>query len=113
MQSAAQKIGAEPLAVLAFLCGISGLGLSFLKGKNSAIAAGGAGALAAIFLLALKSKLEGDALRQGGVIRVQYAAGYWVVLAMFLAAVLMISPLLQSRKAQIDLANPRREIPPR
>jgi hypothetical protein len=124
----AQKVGAEPLAVLAFLCGIAGLGLSFLKGKNSAIpstpppptslreaeqgrslrdgersrtvAPALAGGLAAIFLLALKSKLEGDALKQGGgAIQVQFAAGYWAVLVLFLAAVaLNIFLLMHGRR---------------
>ena len=84
----AQKVDAEPLAVLAFLSGIAGLALSFLRGRKSAIAPATAGVVAAILLLALKSKLDGDALRQGGgVIQVDYAAGFWAVLILFLAAV--------------------------
>jgi len=83
-----QKVDAEPLAVLAFLSGIAGLALSFLRGRKSAIAPATAGVVAAILLLALKSKLDGDALRQGGgVIQVDYAAGFWAVLILFLAAV--------------------------
>lgn len=96
----AQKVGAEPLAVLTFLCGIAGLGLSFLKGRNSGIGPILAGGLAAIFLLALKSKLESDALKQGGgAIQVQFAAGYWVVLVFFLAAVALNAfPLVQGKR---------------
>jgi hypothetical protein len=94
-----QKINAEPLAVLAFLCGILGLGLSFLKGRTGAIVPAGTGGLAAVLLLVLKSKIEGDALSKGsGVIQVSYDAGFYVVLALFLAALaLNIFVLLQGK----------------
>jgi len=94
-----EKMNAEPLAVLAFLCGVLGLGLSFLKGRTGAIAPAATGGLAAILLLALKSKIEGDALSKGsGVIQVNYEVGFYIVLILSLAAVaLNISVLLQGK----------------
>ena len=94
-----EKVNAEPLAVLAFLCGVLGLGLSFLKGRGGAIAPTVMGGLGAIVLLALKSKIDGDALSKGsGVIQVSYEAGFYVVMILFLAAVaLNIFVLLQGQ----------------
>lgn len=82
-----EKLNAEPLAALAFLCGVVGLALSFLKGRTSAIAPAAAGGLAAILLLAMRSKIDGDALQKGGgVIQVNYDVGFYVVVLLFLAA---------------------------
>jgi hypothetical protein len=94
-----QKMDAEPLAVLPLLCGILGLALSFLKGRSGAIAPAAAGGLAAILLLAMKSKIEGDALSKGGgVIQVNYEIGLYVVVILFLAAVaLNVFVLMQGK----------------
>ena len=94
-----QKMGAEPLAVLAFLCGIAGLAVSFFKTRVSAIAPAIAGGAGLILILALKSKLDGDVLRQGqGVIQTDYAAGYYLVLSLFIAAAALNFFLLMQRK---------------
>jgi hypothetical protein len=97
--SQSQKVGAEPLAVLALLCGLAGLGLSFLKGQTSSIAPAATGVLATILLLALKSKLDGDALQQGGgVLQVNYDVGFYLVEILFLAAVaLNVFVLMQGK----------------
>jgi preprotein translocase subunit SecG len=94
-----EKINAEPLAVLALLCGVLGLGLSFLRGRTSAIAPAAAGGLAAILLLAMKSKIDGDALQKGGgILQVNYEAGFYLVVILFLAAVaLNVFVLLQGK----------------
>ncbi len=94
-----EQMNAEPFAVLAFLCGILGLGLSFLRGRTGAIAPAAMGGLGAILLLALKSKIEGDVLnKSGGVIQVNYEVGFYMVLILFLAALaLNIFVLLQGQ----------------
>lgn len=74
-----QRVSGEPLAGLAFLATLVGLGASFLKSKEGMIGgaiSGGAGALA---LLILQSKLTQDVLREGGGLAVvHYEAGYWL-----------------------------------
>ena len=94
-----QRMNGEPLAVLAFVCGILGLGLSCLKGRNGTIAGISSGGLGLLFLLAMKSKIEADILNKaGGVIQVNYEVGFFVVLILFLAATaLNIFVLLQSK----------------
>jgi hypothetical protein len=83
-----QKIDPEPLAILAFLAAIGGLGLSFLKGKRSPVASAVLSAIGVIFLLALKSKIDGDTLRQGrGMVEVHYEAGFYLSLVLLLAAI--------------------------
>jgi hypothetical protein len=96
-----ERIGGEPLAAFAFLCGILGLALSFLKGRMGAIASAAAGGIAAIFLLALKSKIDGDALNKGGgVLQVNYEIGFYAVVILLVAAMaLNIFVLLQRSKA--------------
>lgn len=83
----AQKIAAEPLASLALLCVLVGLGLSFLKGRKGAAGSAALACLAVFFLVGLKSKLESDALRQaGGVVQLSFDAGYYFSLVLLLAA---------------------------
>jgi hypothetical protein len=87
-QPKSEKVNAEPLAVLALLAVVAGVGLSFLKGKKGAVGSTALAVLGVIFLAALKSKLDGDALRQGGgAIQVDYGAGYYLSLVFLLAAV--------------------------
>ena len=82
------KVEAEPLATVALLSVIAGVVLSFLRGKKWSVGSAALGALGVILLAALKSKLDGDALRQGGgVLQVSYGAGYYLCLAFLLSAV--------------------------
>jgi len=94
-----QKVDPEPLAILAFLCGVLGLAMSFLKGRASAIAPAATGGIAAILLLVMKSRIEGDVLNKGGgVVQVNYDVGFYIVVFLFLAAVgLNISVLMQGK----------------
>jgi hypothetical protein len=83
-----QRVDPEPLAILAFLAAAGGLGLSFLKGKKGPGASAVLSALAVIFLLALKSGIDSDALRQGqGMVEVHYETGFYLSLVLLLAAV--------------------------
>lgn len=81
------KVDAEPLATVAFLSVLLGVGLSFLRGRKWGIGSAALAVLGVILLAALKSKLDGDALRQGGeIIQVSYGTGYYLCLAFLLAA---------------------------
>lgn len=85
--STSQKIDPEPLAVLALLGALAGLGASFVKGKKGGGGSTVLAGLALIFLLVLKSKLDTDALSQGGgAIQVTYEAGFYLVMVFLLAA---------------------------
>lgn len=85
--SASQKVDPEPLAVLALLAALAGLGSSFVKGKKGAVGSTVLAGLGVILLLALKSKLDTEALSQGGgAIQVSYGAGFYFVTVFLLAA---------------------------
>ncbi len=82
-----QRIDPEPFAVLALLSVVAGAGLCFMKGKKGAVSSGAVAALGIIFMAALRSKLDGEALRQTeGAIQVSYGAGYYLTLVFLLAA---------------------------
>lgn len=102
--SASQKIDPEPLAVLALLAALAGLGASFVKSKKGALGSTALAGLGVIVLLALKSKLDNDALSQGGgAIQVNYDAGFYLVMVCLLAAAgVSASALLQGKRVQIS-----------
>jgi len=82
-----QKVDPEPFAILALLSVLAGAGLCFLKGKKGVVSSGVMALLAIIFLLALRSKLDGQALQQtDGAIQVSYGAGYYLSLVFLLTA---------------------------
>lgn len=82
-----QKVSAEPLAIFALLSVLTGVGLCFLEGKKGAFGSAAMALLGVILLAALKSRLDGEALKQGGgVIQVNYDAGYYLTLVFLLAA---------------------------
>jgi hypothetical protein len=83
-----QKVDAEPLAILALLSVLAGAGLSFLKRKKGAVNSAALAGLGIILLGALKSKVDGDALRQGaGAIQINYEAGFYLAIVFLLAAI--------------------------
>lgn len=91
--TAAEKpdLGTESLTVLVLVCAIAGLGLSFLPGRETAIAPASSGSLGLILMLFLKLKLDNyaqSAVKEGGgMVRVEYEMGFWVVVLLFVAAV--------------------------
>jgi FHA domain len=99
-----EKLPREPLAVLAFACGVVGLGLSFLKGRKIAIGPAVVGCAGAVALLLLKSKLDADVLKGGnGVLHLDYEVGFWLILLAYAAAAaLNVSVFLQSRKEPLQ-----------
>jgi hypothetical protein len=83
-----QKLDPEPLAIAAFFSVIVGLGLSFMKRKKGVFGSSFLAGLGLVCLLALKSKLDNDALRQGGgAIQVQYEVGFYLLLLLLLASI--------------------------
>jgi hypothetical protein len=83
----AQRIDAEPLAVLAFLCCLGGFGLGFAKSRNSEIGTAAIAAVTFIVLMLLRSKLEDQALRRSsGAFQVAYEFGFWLVVLLSAAA---------------------------
>ena len=84
-QAQKKRVGAEPLATLAALCAIAGIGLSFL-GSRLAIAPAVSGAAGALFLLLLQSKLNSDMSKEvQGAFRLDWEVGFVLVLLFFIA----------------------------
>jgi hypothetical protein len=107
----AKKIAPEPLAILVLFSTIAGLGLSFLKGKESTLASAIAGGAGLIFLLLLKAKIDNEVLKEGeGVLRVEYGAGFWLILLLFLFAAglngFLFSQLKKGTEEQATLIAP-------
>jgi hypothetical protein len=84
----ARQIPGEPLATLAIVSAGAGLATAFvLKHRKELIGSTAAGAVGAIVMLALKSKIDGNILQQGqGMIRVKYEFGFWLTFLLFVAA---------------------------
>jgi hypothetical protein len=82
-----RKIKGETLAILAFLDAITGLGLSFVKGKAKTTLSAVAGGIGIILLLLLKSKLDNYFLREtGGILQLDYRVGFYLTLILFISA---------------------------
>jgi uncharacterized Zn finger protein (UPF0148 family) len=83
-----QKFKGEPMALIAFLCGLAGVGLSFLKGKKNNGITALAGVMGVIFLFILKSRMEDEVLKNaGGMVQTDYAIGFYFVLLFYISAV--------------------------
>lgn len=83
-----QRQGSEPLAVLAFLAVLGGLGLSFLRSRAGAIGAAIAGAVCAFALFRLRAKIDAQLLEEGaGLFRVEYHIPFYLTLLLCFAAV--------------------------
>jgi hypothetical protein len=83
-----QKLSPEPLAIITLLSVIVGLGLSFTKGRKGMYGPLLLAALGFACVLALQSKLQSDALSQGGgAIQVQFEVGFYLLLLFLLATV--------------------------
>jgi hypothetical protein len=95
-----QKIPADPLATIALISGVIGLGTSFIKAKKSAIAPASAGIVGFILLLMLKSKIDSEIVKQGqGLLLVSYGFGFWLAFLFFISATFLnVYSLLDSQK---------------
>jgi hypothetical protein len=88
--SKTEKIPGEPLAALAILSGLVGLGGSFVRIKRSAIIPAGSAAAGFILLLMLKSKIDDAVVKEGaGLIVVSYGLGFWLTFMIYVSAMLV------------------------
>ena len=93
-----QHIEPQPYASLALTFALLGLAAGLVRARparlaNALFGGGGAGAL-----LMLKQRIDTEVMQQGrGLITVEYQAGFWIVLLLFLAA-LAVGIFLFSRK---------------
>jgi len=98
-QAQTRRVSGEPSAVVALLSAIVGLGLSFLKNGKAPIGPAIAGGLGLVTLLLLKSKMDGDILREGGgMIQVEYAVGFWTTFILYASALALNAFLLMQTK---------------
>lgn len=86
----AKKVDGEPVAIIAFIAGIAGLGLSFMKNRKSSIIPAGLGLIGLIMLLVIKIRLDGQVNIAGGatmgLLSLSYGAGYWLAFILYLLA---------------------------
>ena len=98
-----RKVDTEPLAIVALITTLAGLGLSFLKNRRSAIGPAIAGAATVIFLLLLKYKLDSDILTEGeGVLRMEYNFGFWLAFLFSIIAVALNLFLFMKRPKTVS-----------
>jgi Double zinc ribbon/PEGA domain len=85
-----QKIPPESSVIIAFLCGIVALGLSFLPGKKTIFIPVGLSTIALIALFIFKSNLDSEAMRQtGGMIHPEFGNGFWGAVLFYLGALVL------------------------
>ena len=94
-----RKVDPEPWAIVTFACVVIGLALSFLRSKRGTVGSAVLAGLTVIFLLALKSEIDSEALQEGGgLIQVEYGAGFYLVIISMLSAIgASVFVLLQGR----------------
>jgi zinc-ribbon domain len=81
-----ERVKAEPVATMAFLCAIAGIGLSFLAIRLALVPAI-TGALGTLLLFALQLKLNDDiSKRAQGAFQLDFQAGFILALLLFIAA---------------------------
>ncbi|MGI2908212.1 hypothetical protein [Tolypothrix sp. VBCCA 56010] len=107
-QSKEEKIPADPLATIALISGVIGLGTSFIKAKKSAFAPAGAGIVGFILLLMLKSKIDSEIVKQGqGLLLVSYGFGFWLAFIFFISATFLnVYSLIDSQKDDDEPTRP-------
>lgn len=88
-----QKVNSEPLAFLALAVAIGGISICLgVKKRRVAIINAILGGLGLVFLLLLKSKLDGDVMREGsGLISINYEFAFWATTGLFIAISLLNS----------------------
>lgn len=103
-----QKVDAEPLATMALIAGVAGLLLS-LRGRATRALTTIAGAAGAVLLLLLKSKIDGDAAKQGqGLMQVEYGPAFTIALLLFTVAALVSSGFVQRLLTVEHVEKPKR-----
>jgi hypothetical protein len=82
-----QRIGPNPLAIISLIVAISGLVFGFVRFGNKTAAAAVMGASGFITTLLMKFSIDKKVMEEGeGFIGVNYGAGFYLTLILFLAA---------------------------
>lgn len=82
------KVEAEPFALFALGAAVFGLLLGFVKAKPARIVNAVSGGAGAVFLLLLKNKIDKAVMKEGGgMISVNYEAGFWIAMVLFILTV--------------------------
>lgn len=104
-----EKVESQPMALLAIIAAFLGLLFSSVKKKLTALISMIISVLGAIFLLALKINMDGDASSSGeGIVQLEYQFGYWFSFLLFIAAAVM-QWMIFKEPAVVNVAA---EIPP-
>jgi hypothetical protein len=115
--SRTKRTDGDPLAALAILSGLVGLGGSFIRVKKSAVIPAGAGAAGFILLLMLQLKINDaiskESAAQGlGLIGITYTygLGYWLAFILYLSAMLVNIYGLISEKDETDVSSDQEKV---
>lgn len=101
-----KEIEAQPLALFAFLTAFAGLAVSFIRKKITALLSLVISVLGAVFLILLKINIDGDAQINGqGVIELEYQAGYWLTLLLFIIAAIIYWFMFNEKKKLVVETN--------
>lgn len=85
-----KPIKPSPLAGLAIIAALAGLGLSFVAGRAGALLPCIGGIAGFVCLLLLRQQFESEAMREGqGMITVHFLVGYWAATLLLVATVLL------------------------
>lgn len=102
-QRESERVDPEPLAIIALVITIAGLGLSFIKNRKGAIAPAIAGGAAAISFLAMKYKIDREVLREAeGALQAEYNFGFWLAFLLLILAVVLNLFLFTKREKTIS-----------
>lgn len=94
-----REIESQPLALFAFIMAVAGLIISLNKKKLMYLICLIISALGAVFLFLLKLNIDSDAELGGqGIIKLEYQAGYWLSLLLFIATAVMFWLTFKERK---------------
>jgi len=90
-----EKLGAEPLAIVALLCAIAGFALSF---GTRDVATGVIGAAGAFALFLLKVTVDSKTLEKGGgMVQVSFGLGFWLAILALLGGAALSYQIRQQR----------------
>jgi hypothetical protein len=107
-----REIDAQPLALFALLAAIVGLAVSFIRKKFTALLNLIISGLGAIFLILLKFNMDSDVKLSGqGVITLDYQAGYWLTILIFICSAVVFW-LIFNEKTAVSVVTTETPLPP-
>ena len=105
-QAQQKNVDAEPLATLAGLCALLGLGLGFIESSRAALGPAVSGVVGALFLLLVKSNMDDKIVKQGqGMLQVSYEAGFTPALLLLIAGAALNGYVFFSQRARRAVAS--------